>query len=127
MSKVILCDRSDTNEIVEDERLQWIIEILIELGVDESIIENYDNIENYRYEMENMGIEIDYNISSNAVNVYKKQWHDGASEEESGWFEPNEDHLIAQWNEPNYVKRIKGSEVYYELHLNEWSIFNMRE
>ncbi len=37
-----------------------------------------------------------------------------------------EKNLIAEWNTPEFVKVIGDKEVYYELHLNEWSIFNIR-
>jgi len=126
MSQIIQCYRSDVREIVEDERLKWIIEILIMLEVPAEVIENYDDIDNYRYDMEESGVEVDYNISNGTVTVYKKKWHDSGSEDSSGYLAPTEDHIVAQWHEPERVKRIEGKEIYYELHLNEWSVFNMR-
>jgi hypothetical protein len=124
MSDVILCNISDANEVVEEARLEWIYSVLDALNVPEDVLD-FEDIREYRYNMEEFGIEVELMTNGN-VNVYKKQWHDGEYEEYSGWLPTTEDHLVAQWKTPKYVRKAEGKDVYYEIHLNEWSILNMR-
>lgn len=124
MSNVILCNLSDARKSIEEERLYWVSDVLDALGVPDEVFGATD-IRDFRYDMEGFGIEVEL-CADGCVNVYKKQWHEGKTEEDSDWLPPTEDHLVAQWKEPTYVKKIEGNEVYYELHINEWSILNMR-
>lgn len=124
MAKVILCNLSDANNVVNEERMYWIFEVLEDLGVPDSVFEATD-IRDFRYDMEELGIEVDL-CSNGDVNVYKKHWFEGPTEETSGWLPPTDIHLVAQWKEPKYIRKKEGKEVYYEIHLNEWSISNMR-
>ena len=120
MAKVILCNLSDVNKVVEEERLYWVFDVLETLNVPDSIFDATD-IRDFRYDMEELGIEV--NLCSNGdVNVHKKHWYNGPTDDTSGWLPPTDDHLVAQWKEPKYIKKIEGTEVYYEIHLNEWSI-----
>lgn len=123
MANVILCNLSDAQEVIKEERLYWINEVLDALGVPDEVFEASD-ISDFRYEMEGLGIEVELHSNGN-VDVYKKQWHTGPTEETSGWLPATKDHLVAQWKEPTYVRRKEGREVYYELHINEWSILSM--
>ena len=125
MSNVILCNLSDANSVIEEEKLYWISEVLDALGVPEEVFDVTD-IRDFRFEMEELGIEVELHFDGE-VDVYKKQWHQGPTEEASGWLPVKSDHLVAQWKEPTYVKKIEGKEVYYEIHLNEWSILKLRQ
>ena len=124
MSNVILCNLSDAKKVIDEERFLWITNILTLLNVPDEIIEASD-INEYRYNMEEIGIEVELHSNGN-VDVYKKQWHTGATEYNSGWLPPTNEHLVAQWKEPSYIKKKEGNSVYYEIHLNEWSISNIR-
>lgn len=126
---VILCNLSDANKTIEEARDEWIINTLLALGVTEDIIEKgFDggkNRDDYIYEMSDLGIDVE--LSSNGeVDVYKKVWIDGDIEENSGWLPTKKEHLVAQWKKPERVRRINGKDIYYELHLKEWSIANVR-
>lgn len=125
MGNVILCNLSDAKQSVEEERLFWISGVLDALGVLEEVADATD-IRDFRYDMETFGIEIELNTDG-AVSVYKKQWYEGKTEEESDWLPVTKEHLVAQWKEPTYIKKVEGKDVYYEIHLNEWSILNMRK
>lgn len=125
MSDVILCNLSDSRKSIEEERLYWISDVLDALGVPDEVFDATD-IRDFRYDMEGFGIEIEL-CTDGCVNVYKKQWHEGRTEKDSDWLPATEDHLVAQWKEPTYIKKVEGNEVYYELHINEWSILNMRQ
>jgi hypothetical protein len=124
MSDVILCNLSDANKVVAEARIDWIYDVLEALEVSPEVLD-FADIRDFRYDMDMLGIEVEL-ISNGDINVYKKQWHEGDSEETSGWLPVTDDHLVAQWKTPTYVRRIDGKDMYYEVHLNEWSILNMR-
>lgn len=124
MSKVLLCNISDAHNMVEEEKLLWTFDVLEALGVPEEVYEAED-INDFRYDMDELGIEVEY-ITNGCVNIYRKHWLDGPTEEQSGWLPVQEEHLVAQWKEPTYHRKIDDKGVYYEIHLNEWSVANMR-
>lgn len=127
-TEIILCNLSDANDTIKEAREEWIIEVLVSIGVPEDTIElgfDDNSRDDYIYRMNELGISIEL-YSNGEVDVYKKVWVNGLTEESSGWLPPTEKHLIAQWKTPEKVRRIKENEVYYELHLREWSMSNMR-
>lgn len=128
-AEIILCNLSDANKITKEVRDGWVIEVLLALGVSEEIVElGFDDIgrDDYIYAMNELGISVEL-YSNGEVDIYKKVWIEGETEESSGWLTPTKQHMVAQWKNPERVRRIKGNEVYYELHLEEWSILNMRK
>lgn len=131
MADIILCDLSNAIEVTEEARDEWIIDVLLALGISEELIEmgfsDGDDYEEFKFSMNEEGIDIEL-LSNGEVNIYKKVWIDGHTEEGSGWLPPTPDHLVAQWKNPERVRRISkdGNEVYYELHLREWSVADMR-
>lgn len=127
MAKTILCDLSDARKIVEEEKLYWAFKVLENLGVTDEVYD-VDNIDDFRYNMDELGIEVEY-VTDGTVNIYKKHWFDGGNDSMSGWLPAKKEHLVAQWKEPTYVKRVDrvNRSAYYEIYLNEWSIGNMRK
>lgn len=123
MSKTILCNISDHLQVIEEERQRWVLWVLINLKIPESVIENYNNIDVYRHELDKRGIEVDYNISNGQINVYKKKFYN--SGKISGWLDPTEDNLIGQWKRPRIIKKLDSNGPYYEMQLREWSIFGI--
>jgi hypothetical protein len=123
---VILCDIADANDIIEEERLNWAFGILEYLGIPEEVI-NSNSIDDYREKMDFYGIEVELS-SVGEVRIYKKEWHEGQTDEQSGWLNYTEDHIIGHWKEPTRVIKIdSNNRAYYEIHLNEWSVLNMRQ
>lgn len=118
MQSIILCNISDAKSVIDEERLSWIIDILSLFVPKESL--NTKNIDEFREKMDELGIEIDLHTNGD-VDVYKKTWFNGETPEKSGWLPSSKHNLIAQWKEPKYTKKIEGSDVYYEICLNEWS------
>jgi len=120
---------SDAAEIIEEARNEWIIETLMALNIPEEIIElGYDDgsgRDDYIYEMNELGITVEL-YSNGEVNVYKKVWITGATEEQCGWLPPKKQHIVAQWKTPEKIRRVEGNEVYYEIRLREWSVANVR-
>ena len=129
VAETILCNLSDAIETIEEARDEWIIEVLLSLGVPEDTVElGFDDVgrDDYIYKMNELGISIEL-YSTGEVDVYKKVWITGSTEESSGWLPPTKQHIVAQWKTPERIRRVNGDEVYYELHLREWSVTNMRK
>jgi len=125
MSSVILCNISDAHNVIEEEKMHWIYDVLGALGVPEEVYD-YKTIDEYRERMEEMGIEVIL-VTNGNINVYKKAWHEGPTPERCGWLPALDEHLVAQWKEPERIMKLEGKDAYYEIHLNEWSILNMRQ
>ena len=129
VAETTLCNLSDANKTIKEIRDEWIIEILLALGISEEIIElgfEDQGRDDYMYEMNELGISVELH-SNGEVDVYKKVWIDGETEETSGWLPPTQQHIVAQWKIPEKIRRIDGNEVYYELRPREWSVTNMRK
>jgi len=121
---IVLCDLSDANNTIKELRDEWIIDVLLTLNIPEDVIEmgfSVEDRENFLYEMNELGISIEL-YSSGEVDVHKKVWFEGSTEETSGWLPVTDKHLVAQWKIPERIRRIDGREVYYELHLKEWCV-----
>lgn len=121
---IVLCDLSDANNTISELRDEWIIDVLLTLNISESVVEmgfDSESRKDFLYEMNEVGISIEL-YSSGEVDVHKKVWIDGNTEETSGWLPATDKHLVAQWKKPEKIRRIDGKEVYYELHLKEWCV-----
>lgn len=125
MADVILCNISDANKVVEEEKNFWIQDVLLGLGVSEDTIASAEDIDEYLYLMNQLGIEVEYKTTGEVL-IYKKAMHRGPDGEEVDWLNPSEENLIAHWKSPTFVRKVEGRDVYYEVHLNKWSSFNMR-
>lgn len=125
MGDVILCNISDANKVIEEARFEWVHNVLLNLGVPEDIFE-IKEIRDFRYEISNnFGIEVELKANKE-VDIYKKQWNNNPDEELQGWLPVKKEHLVAQWKEPKRVRKVEGKDVYYEIHINEWSFTNVR-
>jgi hypothetical protein len=122
MSNIILCNLSDANSIIDEERLYWVFDVLDYIGIPEEVYES-KTIDEFRHSMDQYGIDVE--LSTNGeVRIYKKEWFNGKLV--SDWLPATDDQLIGHWKEPTRIIKINGREYYYEIHLNEWSILNMR-
>ena len=124
MSSIILCNLSDANQYINEAKLQWVCNVLQNLGVPEEVYTS--DIDAYRQTMSKMGIEVEI-VTNGGVNIYKQTWHEGKNGEERGWVPVKEENLIAQWKEPTRIIKVEGQETFYEIHLNEWSILKTRQ
>lgn len=125
MSNTILCNLSDANSIIEEERLYWIFELLDFLGVPD---ETYDaeSMDEFRLLMAEYGLEVEMKTNGD-VDVYKLPWHEGETEEKSGWLSPAPEYLVGHWNNnPNRIKVSEGINVYYRIELDEWSVISAK-
>lgn len=123
VAEKILCNLSDANEVIKEARDEWIIEALLSLGVSEETIEkgfsdSGDEYEEYLFEMDGHGIDVD-TYADGTVVIYKKVWQGG---EIGGWLPTDAKQIIGQWKEPKRIQRIEGEESYYEICPNEWRV-----
>jgi hypothetical protein len=123
MGQVVLCNISDANQVIKDLRINWVYDALESLGIPPEIRELQDVFE-LRSVLGGLGIYVEYRSAGEEIDVYKREWH--GTEETGSWMPPKEKHLVAQWKRPQYVRKVEGNDVYYELHLDEWCIANRR-
>lgn len=119
MSDILLCDLSDAPKILADRRKEWVCSILSALGLEENKIQIEDLFELRNY-LNQFGIHVALKSAGEEVDIYKREWL--GDEKTGGWLPLNDKYLVAQWKRPKYVRRIDGNSLYYELHLNEWSL-----
>ena len=130
VAETILCNRSDANTVILEARDEWIIEVLMELAVPEEVIESgfedksADSREEYIIGMNDLGISVDL-FSNGEVNVYKRVWFTDEYGNE-GWLPISDKQIVAQWKKPERILKADGRDIYYEIHLDQWSIKNMR-
>lgn len=127
----ILCKRSDIGDAIREAKEEWIIEVLLALGVDESVIElgfseDGGDFEKFIYEMNKIGVDIIL-YQNGEVNVYKKTWVNqpvsyGGDVYDGDWAPPTEKNLVAQWKIPKKTKIKTGNSEYYEICPVEWHI-----
>jgi hypothetical protein len=99
---IILANRGDEQKIIEEEKEEWIYQVLIALGIPEKILVDLDNEEVVEY-IASRGIEVFTHLGIGKVEI----WKDGQT--------------IAEWREPKLIMK-KDKEYYYEIHLNEWAL-----
>lgn len=121
MSEIILCDLSDANEVIDDARSDWINDVFDVLNIPDDVFDATD-IRDYRMNMEDLGIEVIL-YSNGEVNVFRKVWHDDGFN--AGWLPATDKHIIAQWKTPERVLKNDGKDVYYEIHVDAWSVANI--
>lgn len=122
MSDIILCNVSDRFEILKEKRTEWVYKVLDGLNLPEDI-EKYNNYTEFRNILNIHGIFIENKSGGEEIDIYKLKWSD---DDGGGWLPLNDKYLIAQWKKPKYIKRIEGKDVYYELHINEWSMIKLK-
>jgi hypothetical protein len=124
MSEVILCNISDANQILQEKCKEWVYNILELLKIPHEII-YCQNISMFRGGLSECGLHIETRLCGEEVDIYKLEWYDDGKKE--GWLPIDKKYLIAQWKRPKYIRRVDGDDVYYELHLNEWSMVRKKE
>lgn len=107
MSSIILADRCDLQNILKEEKKNWVYNVLVALGADKDILVSNKDMSEYLSLLE---IEVWNNIGTNAVDIFRKG------------------KLVAQWKNPKFrlIKEEKNK-YYYEIQLNEWALpFQMK-
>lgn len=106
--EVILCNRGDEHEIIEEEKAFWIKDVLVAIGVDEEIV-NKGGMD-LKFYLDSHEIDVWQNLENGGVEIHRK------------------DKLIAEWKYPRLVLKKDGRNYFYEIKLNEWALpFQMNE
>lgn len=109
---IILADRGDQNKVIEEEKQEWLISVLLALGVRKEALD-LDSHELVEY-LSMAGIEV-WNNHDGSLDVFRFDGEDNKK-------------IVAQWKVPDLVL-IKDTprKWYYEIHLNEWALpFQMK-
>jgi len=103
MSSVILADRYDAQNIIDEEKEVWVYNVLVALGADEDILTSIPKEEMSEY-LSLLEMEV-WNNANSTVDIFRKG------------------KLVAQWKVPK-LKLIKEgrNKYYYEIQLDEWAL-----
>lgn len=98
---IVLADRGDEQNVIEEERQEWLSEVLLALDVPVDAFKL--DIDDMRRYLASIEIEV-WDNSDGTLDVYK-----------------GED-IVAQWKEPRMVLiKETPKKWYYEIHLNSWA------
>ena len=103
MSTIILADRGEEGKIIEEEREEWVYQVLVALGVEEDVLVENSNEVVLEY-CKSIGIEVIKNLGEDTISIFKNR------------------NLVAEWKVPNLIFKKEGKEYFYEIHLNEWAL-----
>jgi len=109
---IILADRGDQNRVIAEEKREWLVNVLLALGVREEALE-LGSHELVKY-LSMAGIEVWSNCDG-SLDIYRFDGEDNKK-------------IVAQWKVPDLIL-IKDTprKWYYEIHLNEWALpFQMK-
>jgi len=107
MEITILADRSGYNEAVNDEKVEWMNELLSYFGLDLSEVHRGDRPDLVEYYLDDNNIEIIDYPEMGAVKVLYKQ------------------ELVGEWlgaTEVILKEDAESNGLYYEIHIEYWSI-----
>jgi len=98
---IVLADRGSEQEVIEEERQEWLTEVLLALGVPAKAFELEPNdIKNY---LSGIEIEVWDNVDG-SLDVYKS------------------DDVVGQWKPPKLILiKETPKKWYYEIHINAWA------
>jgi hypothetical protein len=99
MSEIILVDKEDLTNTIEEEKQAWIMKVLTALGVNEKRLKD-DDVKEY---LMGLQVEIWNNLSAGNIDIFKNG------------------KIVAQWKAPKLIRRKEGTDEHYEVHLNEWA------
>lgn len=103
MNTIILANRGEETKIIEEEKEEWIYQVLVALGVGEDFLVENSNVSVIEY-CKSIQIEIIKNLGEETVVIFKNG------------------KTIAEWNKPNLFLKKDKDGLFYEIHLNEWAL-----
>ena len=103
MKQVILADRVGHHQVIEDARTLWVNDLLLYIGVDIEVLEEYPDDYIKAYLIDN-NIDIVYYQDIRACKVFY------------------DNQVIGEWLGPSFVLKKDDGEYYYEITLESWSI-----
>jgi hypothetical protein len=98
---LVLADRGDEQNVIEEERQEWLNEVLVALEVPVQAFEL--ELEELRDYLASVEIEI-WSHANGTLDIYKN------------------DEIVAQWKEPRLVLiKETPKKWYYEIHIDAWA------
>lgn len=103
MNTIILANRGEETKIIEEEKEEWIYQVLVALGVGEDFLVENSNEIVIEY-CKSIQIEVIKNLGEETVAIFKNG------------------KIIAEWNRPNLILKKDKDGFFYEIYLNEWAL-----
>lgn len=97
---IVLADKGDEQNVIEEEKEEWLHEVLQALGVPVKAFDLDSN--DFRQYLSNMNIEI-WSNPEGELDIYQGET------------------IIAQWKTPKFVLVKDKPKWFYEIHLNAWA------
>jgi len=97
---LVLADRGDEQKVIEEEKHDWLVEVLLALGISEQLFEL--DMEDMKEHLSSSNIEV-WNNYDGALDVYKN------------------DEIVAQWKVPRLILIKDKPNWYYEIHIDSWA------
>ena len=109
MSAIILADRQDVQQIIDEEKEIWVYDVLVALGAAEDVLVSIKEEDMSQY-LSLLEMEV-WNVVGGSVDVFRKG------------------KIVAQWKAPKLTLIKEGKDkYYYEIQLNEWALpFQMKK
>lgn len=102
MNNIILVNKEDLFETIEEEKSIWVFEVLVALGIEEDKLANLSDWDLKIFLAQNE-IEI-WGKPKGEVDILRS------------------DKLVAQWKEPKFVVKSDEEGKFYEVKLNHWAL-----
>jgi hypothetical protein len=96
---LILANKGDERKVIEEEKEEWVLNVLSSLGVSNEIF----NLEKGKLLEHLFSHHIEVWKNGEGVDILKN------------------DKIVAQWKKPEIIIRKNKNEFYCEIHLNEWT------
>lgn len=116
---IILADKQDEANIVEEERHEWLLKVLVALGANLDIIKN--NTLEAKNHISSIGLDVILK-SDGEIDIYRYEYDKALNEDGNVTMVEKGNYLVAQWLKPKYILRVDGNEKFYEIHIKEWSL-----
>ena len=98
---IVLSDRGDEQKVIEEEKQNWLIEVLLAMDVPTKAFEL--DLEDLRSYLATNGIEV-WNNFDGTMDIYA------------------DDEIVAQWKTPKLILiKETPSKWYYEIHIDAWA------
>jgi len=111
---IILADRQDETDAVNEERQDWLQRVLVALGADPEIIKK--NTINAKNHISSLGLDVVLK-SDGEIDIHRFEYdqvEDVTIEKDS--------YLVAQWFKPKFIVKEDDGKKFYEIHIEEWAL-----
>ena len=105
---IILADKEDYQKVINEEKEEWIYQVLVGLGVNEELLVESVN-EDIISHLTSLSIEIIDFLDTENIKIMR------------------ENKIVAEWKYPKLILKKEENRLYYEIYINEWALpFQMK-